>query len=191
MRDPNEFPTVKILERRENDYQNHRNRALLEQLNIRPFLGDASAFDAMTLKLIGSVAINPSLSRTSIRLFIVLGGKLNRKKGFCYPGVPTLAKELGVSPQAIRKACRELERAGFIHVEQNASTCRTNLFYLDFRQLDATKSRHKDVPNFAQREPMVSGPLIGGIFGETAVSDLDCENRALLDFAANRSWSHG
>lgn len=190
MRDLNKFPSVPNFERYQSDDQKHRIHAILEQRNIRPFLGYAPAFDAMILSLIGRVAVAPNLSRTSIRLFIVLAEKLNRKTGFCYPGVHSLATELGVSPQAIRKACRELEKTGFIHVEQNASTYRTNLFFLDFRKQGATKSQHSDVATPIHSETGVSGSLISGIFGETAVADLNTEDRALLDFAAKRSWAH-
>jgi DNA-binding transcriptional regulator YhcF (GntR family) len=163
------------------------NDTKLGQLNLSRFLGDAVRFDSAVMNCIGKLVRDPGLSRTAIRLYVVLAGKINRKAGSCYPGVNSLADELGVSAQAIRKACRELEAAGFIHIDQNASVYRTNVFYLDFRELSSEKNAAENEAYVYRPETMGSGSLDTGIFGETAVSGLKPEDRELLEFAAKRS----
>lgn len=177
-------------EKRGNEEREHRNKAILEQLNIGPFLGKAHAFDAAILDLISKLALTPELSRTSIRLYVALAGKMNRRTGFCYPGVSSLAEILGVSSQAIRRACRELESSGFIHVEQNASTYRTNLFFIDFRRLRTSDSNSGIRPGTTGSETGLSGSLDREIFGETNVAGLSTQDQELLRYAAERKWSH-
>lgn len=139
--------------------------------------------------MILELVVSPGLPRTAIRLFVVLAYMMNRRTGSCYPGINSLAEEeLGVTPQAVRRACRELENAGFIHVEHNASILRTNLFFINAGIQASTKSG--DESGIARRKPetTVSGSLSKGVFGETAVSGLTADDQELLDHVATRSW---
>lgn len=165
--------------------------ALSKELNASQFLGNPTAFDHALWKFIAELARKPDLSKTALRLYVVLAERTNRKTGYCYPGVHTLANELTVSPQAVRKACRELECAGFIHVERNASNFRTNVYVLDFRMLQSNDSEDKNMVPFAEPATPVSGPLSKEIFGETTVSGLGSDEQELLDFASERKFSHG
>ena len=163
---------------------------MLDRLNLRPFLNDQVEFDRAVLICIAKLVRVPGVFRTAIRLYVVLAEKANRRTGCCYPGVNSLADELGVSPQAIRKSCRELELAGFIHVDHNASTYRTNVYYLDFTEVPAAQ-RVSETEAFARRpETRRSGSLDIGLFGETPVSGLNPDDRELLEFAAKRGWSN-
>lgn len=163
----------------------------LDYLNLRPFLGNESAFNAAVLELMNELVWTPKLAVTSIRLYVVLARRANRKTGCCYPGIETLARELGTSAQAVRKACRQLERSGFILIEQNASKYRTNVFYLDFRKLSASDAQRIATTNVPTSETRVSGSLTKEKFGETESAGLSAEDRELLQYAAMRRWSHG
>jgi DNA-binding MarR family transcriptional regulator len=138
--------------------------------------------------MILELVVSPGLPRTAIRLFVVLAHMMNRRTGSCYPGINSLAEELGVTPQAVRRACRELENAGFIHVEHNASTLRTNLYFINAAIPAATKSGDKTGITRGKPETTGSGSLSKGVFGETAVSGLTADDQELLNHAAKRSW---
>ncbi|WP_375589187.1 helix-turn-helix domain-containing protein [Hoeflea alexandrii] len=157
-------------------------------MNILQHGLDPGGFDQTISRMILELILRPGLPRTAIRLFVVLAYMMNRRTGSCYPGINSLAEELGVTPQAVRRACRELENAGFIHVEHNASILRTNLFFINAGIQASTKSG--DESGIARRKPetTVSGSLSKGVFGEAAVSGLTADDQELLDHARKRSW---
>ena len=164
------------------------NRCATRELSIRQHELDLGGFERTISRMLLELVYSPGLPRTALRLFVVLAHVMNRRTGCCYPGINFLAIERGVTPQAVRKACRDLEAAGFIHVEQNASPRRTNLFFINSGIQAATRSGDKTGIACGRPETTGSGFLSKGIFGETAVSGLTANDQRLLDHAATRSW---
>lgn len=163
-------------------------RGATRGLNILQHGRDPGGFDQTISRMILELVLNPGLPRTAIRLFVVLAYMMNRRTGSCYPGVNSLAQELGVTPQVVRRACRELENAGFIHVEHNASTLRTNLFFINAGIQASTRVGTEIGITRGKSETDGSGSLSKGVFGETAVSGLTADDQELLDHAAKRNW---
>lgn len=56
------------------------------------------------------------LPNRAIAVYLYLRGRAN-KEGFCWPAVPTMAKELKMSESTVRRGVRDLEKAGFLTVE--------------------------------------------------------------------------
>ncbi|MEX3007204.1 helix-turn-helix domain-containing protein [Hoeflea sp. TYP-13] len=168
------------------------NEELLDQLCIRPFLGCKAEFNAVVLEMIVRALKTPKLCNTAYRLLPVLASMMNCRTGHCYPGVSKLASELGVSPQAIRKACRDLEEAGLIHVDLNSSSFNTNSYYLDFRKLEKRGPSFQESQSISQAPVTgVSPDLIKEVFGETNVALLCDDDIDALHFAEERSRSRG
>ena len=46
-----------------------------------------------------------------------LRGRAN-KEGFCWPAIPTMARELKMSESTVRRGVRDLQKAGFVTVEE-------------------------------------------------------------------------
>lgn len=57
------------------------------------------------------------LPNRAIAVYLYLRGRAN-KEGFCWPAVPTMARELKMSESTIRRALRDLVREGFLKVEE-------------------------------------------------------------------------
>lgn len=57
------------------------------------------------------------LPNRAIAVYLYLRGRAN-KEGFCWPAVPTMARELKVSESTIRRALRDLVQEGFLKVEE-------------------------------------------------------------------------
>ena len=57
------------------------------------------------------------LPNRAIAVYLYLRGRAN-KEGFCWPAVPTMARELKVSESTIRRALRDLVREGFLVIEE-------------------------------------------------------------------------
>ena len=57
------------------------------------------------------------LPNRAIAAYLYLRGRAN-KEGFCWPAVPTMARELKVSESTIRRALRDLVREGFLVIEE-------------------------------------------------------------------------
>lgn len=57
------------------------------------------------------------LPNRAIAVYLYLRGRAN-KEGFCWPAVPTMARELKMSESTIRRALRDLVREGFLKVEK-------------------------------------------------------------------------
>jgi len=69
-----------------------------------------------------------SVSHGAFRMYLLLMMRCFRRK-FSYPGVETLAKELGVSRVTIFSYKRELEKNGWIEVKRRGQG-KTNLYFL-------------------------------------------------------------
>ena len=54
-------------------------------------------------------------------VYIYLSDRAN-KKGECWPAIPTIAKELKLSESTVRRALRDLRKAGLIGTEQRYRT---------------------------------------------------------------------
>lgn len=163
----------------------------ISRLSSQHHSRDPAGFDRAISNMVLEVVLSQGLSRTAIRFFVVLANKSNRRTGSCYPGINTLASELCVTPQAVRKACRQLEEAGFIQVEHNASKLRTNVFRINFRKLSKPISKSSNMEQIEEPAPPVSGPLFIGVFGETPVAGVSAEDLDLLEFASEWETSHG
>ena len=57
------------------------------------------------------------LPNRAIAVYLYLRGRAN-KEGFCWPAVPTMARELKMSESSIRRALRDLVQEGFLKVEK-------------------------------------------------------------------------
>ncbi len=57
------------------------------------------------------------LPSRAIAVYLYLRGRVN-KEGFCWPAVPTMARELKISESTIRRAIRDLVREGFLIIEE-------------------------------------------------------------------------
>lgn len=57
------------------------------------------------------------LPNRAIAVYLYLRGRAN-KEGFCWPAVPTIARDLKMSESTIRKALRDLVREGFLKIEE-------------------------------------------------------------------------
>ena len=53
----------------------------------------------------------------AIAVYLYLRGRAN-KEGFCWPAIPTMARELKMSESTIRRALRDLVQEGFLKVEE-------------------------------------------------------------------------
>ena len=57
------------------------------------------------------------LPNRAIAVYLYLRGRAN-KEGFCWPAVPTMARELKMSESTVRRGVRDLQKAGFVTVEE-------------------------------------------------------------------------
>ena len=58
------------------------------------------------------------LPSRAIAVYLYLRGRAN-KEGFCWPAIPTMARELKMSESTVRRGVRDLEKAGFLIVEES------------------------------------------------------------------------
>lgn len=57
------------------------------------------------------------LPSRAIAVYLYLRGRAN-KEGVCWPAIPTMARELKMSESTVRRGVRDLEKAGFLSVEE-------------------------------------------------------------------------
>mgnify|MGYP005807268279 FL=1 len=57
------------------------------------------------------------LPNRAIAVYLYLRGRAN-KEGFCWPAVPTIARDLKMSESTIRRALRDLVRESFLKIEE-------------------------------------------------------------------------
>lgn len=61
------------------------------------------------------------LPHRAIAVYVYLSDRAN-KSGECWPAIPTIAEELKLSPSTVRRALRDLRKAGFVETEQRYRT---------------------------------------------------------------------
>lgn len=64
----------------------------------------------------------PELSSGEKCAGICIGGYVNGKSGYAWPGLATVAEDCGVSIQTARRAAHKLERLGLLHIEARPGT---------------------------------------------------------------------
>lgn len=57
------------------------------------------------------------LPHRAISVYIYLSDRAN-KKGECWPAIPTISADLKLSPSTVRRALRDLRKAGLLETEQ-------------------------------------------------------------------------
>ena len=57
------------------------------------------------------------LPTRAIVVYLYLRGRAN-KEGVCWPAIPTMARELKMSESTVRRGVRDLQKAGFLTVEE-------------------------------------------------------------------------
>lgn len=57
------------------------------------------------------------LPHRAISVYIYLSDRAN-KNGECWPAIPTIAADLKLSPSTVRRALRDLRKAGLLETEQ-------------------------------------------------------------------------
>lgn len=57
------------------------------------------------------------LPSRAISVYLYLRSRAN-KEGFCWPAIPTMARELKMSESTIRRALRDLVQEGFLIIEE-------------------------------------------------------------------------
>lgn len=61
------------------------------------------------------------LPHRAVAVYIYLADRAN-KEGRCWPAVPTIAREIKLSEATVRRAIKDLRRAGLIETEQRYRT---------------------------------------------------------------------
>ena len=61
------------------------------------------------------------LPHRAVSVYIYLSDKAN-KNGECWPAIPTIANELQLSQSTVRRALRDLRKAGLLETEQRYRT---------------------------------------------------------------------
>lgn len=57
------------------------------------------------------------LPNRAITVYLYLRGRAN-KEGVCWPAIPTMAREMKVSESTVRRGVQDLQKAGFLTVEE-------------------------------------------------------------------------
>lgn len=66
------------------------------------------------------VLMDEQLSRSCLIVFWVLTVHIFRGKKYCFPSIPTIAKEAHSSRPTVIKAIKELEQNGYLDVERTS-----------------------------------------------------------------------
>lgn len=61
------------------------------------------------------------LPHRAISVYVYLSDRAN-KNGECWPAIPTISKELKLSQTTVRRALRDLRKAGIVETEQRYRT---------------------------------------------------------------------
>ena len=64
-----------------------------------------------------SFLYSSDLPHRAVSVYVYLDDRAN-KDGECWPSIPTIAKELKLSQSTVRRALRDLRKAGLIKTEQ-------------------------------------------------------------------------
>lgn len=63
------------------------------------------------------LAYRSDLPHRAVSVYIYLADRAN-KDGECWPAIPTIARELKLSQSTVRRALKDLRKAGFLKSEQ-------------------------------------------------------------------------
>lgn len=66
-----------------------------------------------------------NLPSRAITVYLYLRGRAN-KEGFCWPAIPTMARELKMSESTIRRALRDLVLEGLLVIEERQRKSRAD-----------------------------------------------------------------
>jgi hypothetical protein len=77
---------------------------------------------------LSQVARDDGLPPTAARLAIVLSSYVNRESGDAWPAVPTLARNLGVVENSVRKALRAMVAAGHLEIDAGGGRAATHRY---------------------------------------------------------------
>ena len=61
------------------------------------------------------------LPHRAVAVYVYLADRTN-KSGVCWPAIPTIAKDIKLSEATIRRALRDLKKAGLLETEQRYRT---------------------------------------------------------------------
>ena len=61
------------------------------------------------------------LPHRAVAVYIYLADRAN-KDGECWPAIPTIAREIKLSPSTVRRALHDLRKAGLVATEQRYRT---------------------------------------------------------------------
>ena len=64
---------------------------------------------------------NTDLPHRAVTVYIYLYDRAN-KQGECWPAIPTISKDLKLSPSTVRRAIRDLKKEGLLETEQRYRT---------------------------------------------------------------------
>lgn len=64
---------------------------------------------------------NSNLPHRAVSVYIYLYDRAN-KQGECWPAIPTIAKDLKLSPSTVRRAIKDLKKEGLLETEQRYRT---------------------------------------------------------------------
>lgn len=76
------------------------------------------SFTKEKLDWLDKIAANPDVGAPAFRVAYLIAGYLNRESGLAWPGENTLAKRLGVTGRAVRRAIAELKQRGHLSVRR-------------------------------------------------------------------------
>jgi hypothetical protein len=77
---------------------------------------------------LSQVARDDGLPPTAARLAIILSSYVNRESGDAWPAVPTLARNLGVVENSVRKALRAMVAAGHLEIDAGGGRAATHRY---------------------------------------------------------------
>ena len=85
------------------------------------------------------------LPSRAIAVYLYLRGRANRE-GVCWPAISTMARELKMSESTVRRGVRDLEKAGFLTVEERFRWNKadsSNLYVLGKRKINRRLARRE------------------------------------------------
>ena len=75
-----------------------------------------------------SLLLDDRLTRTSLIIFWVLTMHMFRGKDYCFPSLPTIAKESRLDKRTVMRATKVLEKYGYLEIQREKG--QVNKYYL-------------------------------------------------------------
>jgi len=135
-------------------------------------------------------------TKGTARMVLFILAEHANEEGYCYPGIPLIAKKCNRSERAIQMALKALQEAGKIGIQynhgKNTYHGKTNMFYLnDYRvslglepvvTKSPYKSKDKPAPKFSPREISSTQEVkISAVRGEISCTQNKYTNQNLLN----------